>query len=147
MPQVEVRVLELMALMEPSYLQVRADWAEAMRRLLFAAGVAVAEASGGVSTEERAALEKLLGPGSIPRELESERLEADLPRRISRVRDLVPPARRVQLVRDLTLIARADGRLDEAERAVIDGLAVALDVDPAIVGSAMSAPTGIGFGP
>ena len=62
---VEVKVLEWMALMEPSYLEEDSEGAEAMRRLLYAAAIVVAGASGGVVADERKALESLLGPGKI----------------------------------------------------------------------------------
>ncbi|NND82027.1 MAG: M48 family metallopeptidase [Gammaproteobacteria bacterium] len=49
--QLELRVQSLLSLMEPSYLEAKTDTAEAMRRLLFAALVAVADATNGISEQ------------------------------------------------------------------------------------------------
>ena len=130
----EARVHELMALMRPGYLRERSDVAEAMRRLLFAGGVAIAAASGGeVKEEEIQALERLLGPGSVPLDLKPDLIKEDLPSRIEAVRKEVPPLRRSQVIRDLCVIARADGRTDEAEIRVIREIAEAIGIDPAVV--------------
>ncbi len=136
----EARVHELMALMRPGYLRERSGVAEAMRRLLFAGGVAIASASGKVNEDEIAELERLLGPGSVPLELKPEVVRADLPSRIEAVRAEVPPLRRSQVIRDLCVIAHADGRTDKAEWRVIREIASAIDVDPAMVECA-GAPT------
>lgn len=130
----EDRVQQLMTLMDPSYLQEPSEVAEAMRRLLFAAGVAVATAGDKLRPEEIEALEELLGPGSIPPRLKPEAIVADLPRRIRAVRDRVPPLRRTQVIRDLCVIAKADGRVEPEELAVIRDVAKELDVDPELVG-------------
>jgi hypothetical protein len=47
--ELDLGVEKLMSLMEPSYLEGKTDVAETMRRLLFAAAVAVADASNGIS--------------------------------------------------------------------------------------------------
>jgi tellurite resistance protein len=127
--QLELQVQELMTLMDPSYLTARTDVAETMRRLLFAAGVAIAASSGRVEAAAVEALERLLGPGSIPRELKAEVIVADLPRRVEAVRADVPVLRRAQVLRDLCVIARADGAVDGPEIEIIRDLATQLDVD------------------
>ena len=129
----EARVQELMTVMDPSYLRGRTDVAEAMRRLLFAGGVAVATVSGEVTEEAMKELERLLGPGSIPVELKPDLIEADLPDRIDAVRRIVPPLRRGQVIRDLCVIARADGRLSDAEIDVIRDIARKVEVDESLV--------------
>jgi tellurite resistance protein len=132
----ESQVQELMDLMNPSYLHARTEIAEAMRRLLFAGGVMVAAATGKISRETLEALEELLGAGSIPSNLDPEAIRQDLPRRVERVREVVPPLRRAQVIRDLCVIARADGQVDEAEARVLAEIAVAVEVDPEVVTSA-----------
>ncbi len=129
----EARVQELMTLMNPSYLQERSDIAEAMRRLLFAGGIAVATAMGTVTPEAIKELERLLGLGSVSPGIKSDAVLADLPSRIESVRASVPPLRRVQVIRDLCLVARADGHMAEAEVEVIRGIAAGVEVDPDVV--------------
>ena len=129
----EAEVQQLMTLMNPSYLKERSDTAEAMRRLLFAGGVAVATASGDVTPEAIAELERLLGLGSMPPELKPETIRADLPSRIDSVRSHVPPLRRAQVIRDLCVIARADGHVAEDEIEVIREIAGHVGVDFEVV--------------
>jgi Zn-dependent protease with chaperone function len=135
----EAKVHEVMALMRPSYLHEKSGVAEAMRRLLFAGGVAIAAASGEIKEEEITELERLLGPGSIPLDVKPDVIGKDLPSRIEAVKAEVPPLRRSQIIRDLCVIARADGRADEAELRVIREIAEAIDVDSAIVDQAAAA--------
>jgi tellurite resistance protein len=131
--RLEAEVDELMGIMGPSYLQERSDVAEAMRRLLFAGGVAVAASAGAVVAEEIEALERLLGIGSIPSELRPDVIRADLPRRIASVNELVPALRRAQVVRDLCVIAQADGKVTDDEIRVLHEIADAVDVDRSVV--------------
>lgn len=138
---VEGEVNDLMALMEPSYLEESSPEAEMMRRLLFTGGVVVAAASGGVSDEERAALEKLLGEGRLgARELDVAAISADLERRARDVCEEVPFLRRVQVIRDLCLIALADHDVDDAERAALYRIADLVDVQRDSVDRALDNP-------
>ena len=133
----EARVQDLMTLMNPSYLKERSDIAEAMRRLLFAGGIAVATAMGTVTPEAIKELERLLGLGSVSPGMKSEAVLADLPSRIENVRGSVPHLRRVQVIRDLCLVARADGHMAEAEVDVIRRIAVGVEVNPDVVSCAL----------
>lgn len=137
-PELEAAVAELMSLMEPTYLTDKSEVAELMRRLLLAAGVLVAAASGEIDPKERAALEKFFGAGSCAT-VNVEALRGDLPRRAREVREKVPLLKRQQVVRDLCLIARADGQVDEPERAVLLSTARELEVDAAFVERALRA--------
>ena len=140
---VEAQVQDLMAIMDPSYLQETSDVAEAMRRLLFAGGVAVAAVSGTVAAESLRALEKLLGVGSIPANLKPDAIRVDMPSRIEMVNRIVPPLRRALIIRDLCVIACADGRLDEAKLAVIREIARAVSVDESVIAcSTKGSPAG-----
>jgi len=136
--ELEAQVAELMTLMQPSYLHEKSGVAEAMRRLLFAGGVAIAAASGEVKEEEIEELERLLGPGSVPVEVKPEVISRDLPSRIADVKKHVPPLRRAQVLRDLCIIARADGRVEPEELRVIRDIGAAIDVDVALVLGACS---------
>ncbi len=131
--ELESQVQDLMTLMRPSYLKEKSSVAEAMRRLLFAGGVAIASASGEVKEEEIAELERLMGPGSVPLDLKPDLIRKDLPGRIEDVKSNVPELRRAQVIRDLCVIARSDGRTDAAESKVVRDIAVAIGVDPSVV--------------
>ncbi|HET6277634.1 MAG TPA: M48 family metallopeptidase [Candidatus Polarisedimenticolia bacterium] len=136
--ELEAQVADLMILMQPSYLHEKSGVAEAMRRLLFAGGVAIASASGRVKEEEIEELERLLGPGSLPPEVKPEVIRNDLPSRLEDVRQHVPPLRRAQVLRDLCVIARADGRVEPEELRVIRDIAAAIGVDPTLVNGSCS---------
>lgn len=131
--QLEHEVHDLMSVMEPSYLQERSEVAEAMRRLLFGGGIALAYTSGMPDTAELAELEKLLGPGALPGTINPKAIADDMPRRIEEVKRLVPPLRRAQVLRDLCVIARADGAVDARERDILHDIARSIDVDPEVV--------------
>jgi hypothetical protein len=137
----EAEVQELMALMDPSYLQERSEPAEAMRRLLFAGAMVIATAKGAPNKRVLDALEQLLGAGSVPREVNQKAIAAELPRRIDRVNKLVPALRRAQIVRDLCVIARADGHTDPDDVRRIHEIASAIGVDANVVASTVACAT------
>jgi hypothetical protein len=129
----EAQVHDLMGVMMPSYLKEKSDAAESMRRLLFAGGVLIASTGAAIDTQAVAALERLLGPGSVPPELNPAALRRDLESRIAAVREHVPPLRRAQVIRDLCVIARADGHAGKAELRVIRDIAGAIGVPEDLV--------------
>lgn len=130
----ELAVENLMGLMEPSYLEGRTEAAEAMRRLLFAAAVTVARASGDISEAEIAAFESLFGEGSFSDTLDLDRLEAELEQRIEQVKAKSSLPQRIQVLRDLCLVARADGRTSPKQQALLESIAAHLEVEPSFVG-------------
>ena len=65
---------------------------------------------------------------SRPLGVEADRLRAVLSSRINEVKALATPARRAALLRDLALLARADGRIQPAERALMAEVAEGLEV-------------------
>jgi Zn-dependent protease with chaperone function/tellurite resistance protein len=138
--EIEPDVEAVMSLMMPGYLHERSDTAEVMRRLLFSGAVLVAHASGGMSDVEAERIEALLGDGTLPRDLDVAAVREDLPRRIARFVDEVPPLRRGQVLRDLTLVARADGSVDAAELAVLHQIADAVGVPRSLIAATASAP-------
>ncbi|MBM3342972.1 MAG: hypothetical protein FJY56_12795 [Betaproteobacteria bacterium] len=133
MDQLEDEVQALMSLMDPSYLQERSEAAEAMRRLLFAGAVSLAVVRGEPNKAVLAALENLLGAGSVPRPLNTRAIIDELPKRIEGVNQAVPSLRRAQVVHDLCVIARADGIADELEIQQIEKIAQAIGVHPTII--------------
>ncbi len=131
--RLEAQIQELMALMDPSYLIEQSEAAEAMRRLLMAGAILIASASSTTSAESLRELERMLGSGSLPREIKPDLMRQDLERRIARVNEVVPALRRAQIVRDLCVIARADHRIDDAELRILDEIAAAVGVDNNLV--------------
>lgn len=139
--RLERDVQDLMSLMAPSYLQERSEAAEAMRRMLFAGAVLVATVKGPADARSLGALEALLGTGSVPANVSRDAIELELPKRVARVNEVVPPLRRTQIVRDLCVIARADGHVDDAEQQVIRDMAAAMQVAAEVVTSTMHCST------
>ncbi|MAG32927.1 MAG: hypothetical protein CL908_18780 [Deltaproteobacteria bacterium] len=137
--ELEVEVAKLMGIMEPGYLHDKSDAAKLMRRLLLAGAMAVAAASKDVSDREIEAIEGFLGEGKVTRTLDVDALRADLPRRMDAVVEATPPSKRAHVVRDLCVIARADGHVDDAERAVLETIAKGLKIGPEVVPSILDA--------
>lgn len=131
--KLEVAVQTVMELMDPDYFDGKTNTAEAMRRLFFAASITVANASDGASEAEIAVFEKFFGDGSFNDKLDIDRLEEELPDRIRQTVEITSPSQRIKLMHDLCLIARADGHVTEAERAVRADIASSLDIAQAFV--------------
>jgi hypothetical protein len=131
--ELEAEVDDLVRVMDPSYLQERSEAGEAMRRLLFAGAVLIAGSAGSVSKEALKALEGLLGPGSVPWDVDLQAIRQDLPRRVERVKEVVAPLRRAQVIRDLCVIVRADHVVTDAETRILFEIADAVGVDRALV--------------
>ena len=117
-----------MNLMEPNYLEGRTETAESLRRLLFAATLAVARADGEISDEEIEIFENFFGKGSFFDSLDLDRLEAGLDKRIERVKEQASTPQAMQVVRDLCLVARVEGHAAVVERQVIQRVAARLGV-------------------
>ena len=126
--ELELAVQSVMSLMDASYTEGRTEVDEAMRRLLFAGALSVANASGGVDEAEIAVFEKFFGEGSFDGGLDLDALEADLPNRIEAVRELATHSQAMQVLRDLCVVSRASGHTSEAERAVLDRISAGLGV-------------------
>ncbi len=136
----EGEVHELMALMEPSYLESRSDEAELMRRLLFSGGFWVADTSDGISDEELELMERLLGAGRVKKGMDVDAIKADVERRARDVKEEVPRMRRVQVIRDLCLIALADGHAKDPEREVLYEIAKMVEIDVGVVDRTLENP-------
>jgi hypothetical protein len=131
--RLEQQTEELISLMDPGYLHDQSEAAEAMRRLLFAAGVVIVSSGESADDAEVAAFEALLGPGALPNRPRIDEVEAQLPERAAQVRRLASPLKRSNLMRDLTVIAAADGSLDERELLLLESLCEQLEIDAALV--------------
>ncbi len=139
--ELEANVTTLMSLMEPSYLESKTDAAEAMRRLLFAGAITVADASGGISEREIAAFEQFFGKDSFREAFDVEKIKRELGARIEHARSLASHAQCAQVVRDMCVIARADHRVAQRERKALLQIALKLDIGMPFVERCLSAGT------
>ena len=133
----ELEVQGLMGMMEASYLEGRTEAHEAMRRLLFAGAVTVANAEAGVDAQEIAVFEKFFGEASFDDKLDLDALAQDLEKRIVQVRERATRPEAMAVLRDLCVVSRADGHQSEAERRVLNTIADGLAVDRELVCRAM----------
>lgn len=131
--ELDVGVQRLMSLMEPSYLDGKTDTAIAMRQLLFAGSIVVANAANGISEKEIAAFEKYFEKGEFSDKLNPKRIKDQLPQRISRAKDNCTETQCMQVIRDLCVIAMADGDVVDAEYDVLNQIADGLGVSRTFV--------------
>jgi len=124
----DLQVQGLMGLMEPNYLDAKTDAAIAMRHLLFAAAVVVINAGGNISAEEIRVFEDFFEKGDFSDKLNVERIKAELPARIQRVKQQTTQPQRMQVLRDVCLIAKADGETSDVELNELHSLADDLEV-------------------
>ncbi len=124
--ELENGVTGLMSLMEPSYLDGRTETAEAMRRLLFAGALVLANADGHISEEEIKVFEQFFGNRSFKTDLDLDKLAEDLKNRIASVREQASQPQAMQVLRDLCLIARAGGQADEKQEVILEDIALGL---------------------
>lgn len=137
--ELDMGVESILSLMEPGYLEDKSDTAEAMRRLLFAGAVIIAQRNGGTSDAEIKAFESFFGSNTLTDKLDVERLQADLPDRIVQVRQLASIPQRMQVVRDLCAIAQADGESTETERSLLCDIAAGLNIPALFIEKALCA--------
>jgi len=137
----EQMVLRDLALMEPGYLEEKNEQSSLLRRLLFTGGAVVAGADGKVEESEIEALGTLLGKdevGDLAARVETARKDLE-----GRVRDVmqadIPLVKRGQLLQHLTIIAAADGRVDDAELNELRRIADLLKIDFSVVAHTLAA--------
>ncbi|MBX2811957.1 MAG: M48 family metalloprotease [Myxococcales bacterium] len=129
----DTEVQSLMALMEPSYLEDKSEVAETMRRLLFAATVAIIHAGGVITDAEIAEFERLFGAGSWSSSIDADAVVGTIDSRVADAIKLVPHAKRMQVMRDLCLVAQADGRIEPEEQRILRQLAKRLELQDILV--------------
>ncbi|MDO6462112.1 M48 family metallopeptidase [Granulosicoccaceae sp. 1_MG-2023] len=139
--QLEASVTELLGLMEPDYIEGTDDTAEAMRRLLFAGALVVADAHNNINEAEKAVFEKYFGRDSLNDRLDLDKIRAELPQRIEAVRQQASIGQRMQVMNDITKVACADGHSAPAELAVLRDIAHQLGLDASFVDT-VSCPPG-----
>lgn len=124
----DVGVQRLMSLMEPSYLDARSDSAIAMRNLLFAGGLVVADASNGVSEAEIEVFERFFDKGDVNEKLNVNRIRDELPQRIERAKQQATQTQCMQVLRDVCVIAMAEGEVTIEQRNVLNSIADGLGI-------------------
>ena len=129
----EVGVSRLMSLMEPSYLEARTDTATTMRRLLYAASIAVANADDGISKAEVEVFEKFFGRGEFNKDLNIDRIIETLEGRIKQANEQTADTQRMQVMRDICVMSKASGKTTIKERALLDQISIKLGISPAFV--------------
>ena len=129
----EVGVQAVLSLMEPSYLEAKTDTAEAMRRLLFAGLITVADASDGISEKELEVFAKFFGKYAFTDKLDIEKIKLTLDRRIEEVMSKSSQTQAMQVMHDMCLMAHADGGVTGAERLVLEQVAEGLDIPSAFI--------------
>jgi len=130
------RLVELdLGVMEPTYLEDKAntEHAELMRRVLFCAGVTVAAANGEIAPTELRALRALLGARNVDIPEELDAIKKELNERLTEAKAKVPFAGRAQIVQHATIVAAADGVVEDTEIAELTRLAAELGVDPQVI--------------
>ena len=125
--------------MEPSYLEAKTDTAESMRRLLFAGLIAVADAHGGISSEELDIFAKFFGKYAFSEKLNIERVKETIGRRASELVEKASETQRMQVLRDVCLMAKADGGVKPSEKQVLDEVASHLLVPVAFIDQTLDA--------
>lgn len=124
-----------LTLMEPSYLEEKSVRSELMRNLLYNTGILVSAANQKIEESEIHALKALLGE-MVPDD--ATRLDLDTVRKktdglLQEALKDVPFGERVRLVQHLTIIAGADGQVEEVEMAEMVRVAAALEVPSTVI--------------
>ena len=99
-------VQSILSLMEPSYLEAKTDTAEAMRRLLFAGLIAVADAHDGISAEELEVFSKFFGKYAFSEKLHIEKIKETLEYRAREVKEKASVTQGMQVLHDMCLMAK-----------------------------------------
>jgi len=129
----EMGVQAVLSLMEPSYLEAKTDTAEAMRRLLFAGLIAVADAKDGISETELEVFAKFFGKYAFSDKLDIEKIKQTLERRIAEVKAKASQTQAMQVLHDMCVMARADGGVAAEERTQLESVAQGLGIPSSFI--------------
>ncbi len=131
--ELEVGVQGVLSLMEPSYLEAKTDMAEAMRRLLFAGLIAVADAADGISEQELEVFADFFGKYAFTDKLDVEKIKATIEGRAIEVKDKASQTQCMQVLRDMCVMAKANGGVLPAERVILEAVANDLGVPSSFI--------------
>ncbi|MFT6406739.1 MAG: hypothetical protein ACJAQ6_000149 [Arenicella sp.] len=129
----EIGVQSVLSLMEPSYLEAKTDTAEAMRRLLFAGLIAVADVADGISSEELEVFGKFFGKYAFTDKLDIEKIKQTVSRRAAEVKQRASQSQAMQVLHDMCVMAQADGGVRASERRLLEEIAVSLNIPSSFV--------------
>jgi len=129
----EIGVQSVLSLMEPSYLEAKTDTAEAMRRLLFAGIIAVADAADGISAEELEIFAKFFGKYAFTDKLDIEKIKQTVNRRADEVKQRATQTQAMQVLHDMCVMAQADGGIRASERVLLEQVAQALNIPSSFI--------------
>jgi len=129
----ELGVQAILSLMEPSYLEAKTNTAEAMRRLLFAGLIAVADASDGISEKELEIFARFFGKYAFSDKLDKEKVKRTLSNRSKEVLQKASQTQCMQVLHDMCIMAQADGGIRLVERAVLEQVASDLEIPSSFI--------------
>ncbi|MBC8071431.1 MAG: M48 family metalloprotease [Deltaproteobacteria bacterium] len=136
--EVEAIIERDLAVMDPNYLEQKTDESSLMRRMLYCGGVSVAAANGTIEDSELKALRALLGADETWGPVNVEGARAELEQKFDAALQM-SLAHRAQLVQHLTIIAAADGSVDQWELGEMSRIAWRLQVDPLVIEQTLAA--------
>ncbi|HEY4220106.1 MAG TPA: M48 family metalloprotease, partial [Myxococcota bacterium] len=126
-------------MMEASYLEEKTPAAELMRRVLFLAGMTVAHANNVLDDKEIKALTALLGVDAMYAPPPAEKIKEELAPKLAQAKAETSKLARTQLVQHLTIVAAADGLVEQVELDAMYAIAGALEVPHSIVDDTLRA--------
>ncbi len=142
--QLEFEIKKVMSLMEPSYLSESGELASLMRDFVFSGGYMIAAANGVVEDTELAALGSLLDPKIVAERLESMKgvgfpeMQQTIMGLAEKLNVMLPVVSKLNVIKDLTIVAGADGSIDDAELNVLYGISSSLNIRPEFVDHVLS---------
>ena len=134
----EMGVQSILSLMEPSYLEAKTDTAEAMRRLLFAGLIAVADAADGISPEELEVFAKFFGKYAFTDKLDIQKIKQTVAGRAAEVKEKASQTQSMQVLHDMCVIAQAEGGVRGNERVILEEVALALGIPSSFICQSIS---------
>jgi uncharacterized tellurite resistance protein B-like protein len=142
--QLEFEIKKVMSLMEPSYLQESSELGEHMKSFVFMSGYLVAAANGVVEDSELRALGDLLDPQQVEARIGEMKSTSpdEIKGRVAAIADklnvMLPVVSKLNVIKDLTVIAGADGSIDESELEILYALTSLLHIRPEFVDHVLS---------
>jgi hypothetical protein len=137
--QLEFQIKKIMSLMEPTYLQDNTMLADLMRNFVFLGGWLVAAANGVIEESEVKALGSLLDPKEVEPRLatmkdgDAEAVWGQIEEITEKLNILLPVVSKLNVIKDLTVIAGADGSVDDTELEALYRLTASLHIRPEFV--------------
>ncbi|MBW1871295.1 MAG: M48 family metalloprotease [Deltaproteobacteria bacterium] len=124
-----------LSLMEPSYLEEKNTLSELMRKMLYNAGLMVAAANGVIEDSEIESLRALLGDRVTDDSTQDDmdKVRKEFAEQAEESKREVTLAQRLRLIQHLTIIAAADGSVDNMEMGELAKICTMIDVPVTIV--------------